>query len=63
MENNSRTKSENNTDKNHDTGRDVLDQHNCGDEDTEKGDAHVSPKLSLYNLVRLPAGVLGANGK
>ena len=54
---------EDNTDKDHDTGRDVLDQDNCGDEDTEEGDAHVPPELSLYHLVSLPAGVLGAHGE
>ena len=61
LDTNLTNQSEDNTDEDHDAGGDVLDQHNSGDEDTEEGDAHVSPELSLNDLIRLPAGVLGAH--
>ena len=63
LDTNLTNQSEDNTDEDHDAGGDVLDQHNSGDEDTEEGDAHVSPELSLNDLVRLPAGVLRAHGE
>ena len=32
------------------TSRNILDEDNCGEENTQEGDAHVSPGLNTNNL-------------
>jgi len=54
---------EHHTDEDHNAGGNVLDEEDGGDEHTEQRDEHVAPEFGLDHLVRLPAGILGANGE
>ena len=46
-----------------DAGREVLDENESCDEDTEKREAHVPPELQLYHLISFPTSIFSANGK
>ena len=54
---------EEDTEEDNDTGREVLDENQRCDEDTEEREAHVPPELQLDHLISFPARIFSAHGK